>query len=115
MPHWRQWIPGNDWRVRYHASDGDIKKLFGLNEKAKWPRRGMSPIFVFDNHIQPVKLWVDPITPGKFRIRCKAQCTRCHQVMAAGRYHQHVCKETGVGGWPGAQFLDVGRGTDLHD
>lgn len=66
------------------AQDHDIKPLFGLDRKAKWPAKGIEM-----RVIQGVNVWVEPIQPGKFRLRAMCQCPECGFVTAIGRLAQH--------------------------
>jgi len=70
---------GNRWFF-----DPDIKELFGLKPKDKWPDAGM-PV----QPIQGIFSWVEPRTPGKFKIRAKCQCFVCGKTVAIGRLAQH--------------------------
>ena len=83
-------IPG---RYTSNAQSEDVKRLFGLEPKQKWPRFGLK-IIVVDGW----KLWVDPIG-FKYQIRkhssfkqhrAMAQCPACGKNISIGRISQHI-------------------------
>lgn len=70
----------------------NVKALFGLSPKAKWPTEGM-----LARAANGYVIWVTPLPAGKPRHRrmthrALAQC-RCGVTVSAGRIHQHKCKE----------------------
>lgn len=75
-------VPGMKHRV---AHDADVKELFGLDRKAKWPAEGVP-----ERVIQGVRCRVDPITAGRFSIRARAVCPDCGKDMPIGRLAQHA-------------------------
>jgi len=71
--------------------DPDIKELFGLDHKTKWPPQGMTA-----REIQGITAWVNPLAPTEgilkrqpFKIRAMCMCTACGKVVAIGRLNQH--------------------------
>jgi hypothetical protein len=74
----------------WNAHEGDLKKMFGLEPKKKWPAEGLPP-----RNIQGIKVWVNPRTTAtqenQFH-RCRAECPRCLKILSAGRLHQHKCE-----------------------
>jgi hypothetical protein len=76
----------------WNCHEGELKELFGLSKKDKWPSEGLPAKL-----IQGIRVWVNPKTTAttlsQFH-RCRAQCPRCLKVLSAGRLHQHKCKET---------------------
>lgn len=80
------------------AHDPDVKELFGLNRKAKWPEDGLP-----SRYIQQILCWVDPIpqrhvldVKRNFQLRAMALCPICNEqkgknsvAIPIGRLHQH--------------------------
>lgn len=67
------------------AQDPQVKEFFGLDRKAKWPNAGMA-----ERVIQGVTCWVEPATPGPFRLRAMCHCPECGFITAIGRLAQHA-------------------------
>lgn len=83
-----------------NAHTEEVKAMFGLSPKAKWPPEGLP-----ERQLQGFWVWVTPAKPpvydtrwGRTRLvknsghRVMARCPHCMAVMSAGRLHQHVCK-----------------------
>ena len=81
----------NQWGRTAH--DAQVKELFGLPPKAKWPVQGMP-----ERHIQGIHCWVLSLkdqavgrrrpAPG-MTLRAMCHCPVCGQTMPIGRLHQH--------------------------
>lgn len=78
-------------RYNLSAHDPDVKELFGLDRKAKWPEHGISGRF-----IQGIMCWVEPLAPAplgrchrRFKLRAMCQCPVCAKNMPIGRLAQH--------------------------
>lgn len=74
-----------------NAQSNDMKRLFGLDPKAKWPDHGAD-----SRIIQGVRVWIESKERAKLlgvfhRVRCL--CPNCNESMSAGRLFQHKCKE----------------------
>lgn len=72
------------------ALENEIKELFGLSGKAKWPDEGMA-----GQRIQNVYVWILSKAEAKqlgvsHRMRCV--CPECAMPMSVGRLSQHTCK-----------------------
>lgn len=79
----------NDRGLNVH--DSDIKRMFGLDPKQKWPERGMAAI-----KIQGFTVWVRSLDaarctePNKRRShRVRVLCPICDKDLSLGRLHQH--------------------------
>jgi hypothetical protein len=73
--------PGRQW----NAHDSDIKEMFGLDRKAKWPAAGMPA-----REIQGIKCWVGPLVGGRRAPhRAMAECPACGKEVSIGRLRQH--------------------------
>jgi hypothetical protein len=73
-------------------TSADVKALFGLAPKDKWPSSGLAPIVV-----EAFTVWVDPLDSvpvrrRRMRHRALARCHICGQTLSAGRIGQHRCK-----------------------
>lgn len=97
-----KWKPilGNLINDRFPAHDPDVKTLFGLHPKAKWPSEGMP-----NREINGVQCWVKPLGPqiqslrtGKlsrpFQLRAMCSCPNCGAVVSIGRLAQHEGTKT---------------------
>lgn len=76
------------------ATESELKVMFGLGPKAKWPDAGM-PIQV----IQGITVFVlskQEAEDHKVFHRARGVCPSCRITMSAGRLKQHVCKEDKV-------------------
>lgn len=83
------------------AQDPQVKELFGLDRKAKWPDEGMTT-----RQIQGVDCWVNALKPKvphasmdwkmyrPFQLRAMCRCPQCGQSMAIGRLAQHEGTKT---------------------
>lgn len=87
-----------------NAHSDELKAFLGLSATAKLPAAGLPP-----RYIQGIKVWVMPLypptlPPGQHRRRAahrvKAECPTCHQVLSAGRLHQHMCRRLHILGLP---------------
>lgn len=77
------------------ATTSDIKALFGLTHKDKWPREGIRAVVDIPNW----RVWVRPIPQGgnhRHSHRAVAMCKACTQTMSAGRTGQHVCPKAPI-------------------
>lgn len=71
-----------------NAQHTDIRRMFGLPEKAKLPTKGMSAI-----EAQGWTLYIRPLErKGRKLHRARAICPTCKKDISAGRTHQHACK-----------------------
>ena len=81
-----------------NAFDWEVKALFGLPPKAKWPAEGM-PMRV----IQGITVWVEPAPPRTTTMRWGREvtvksskhrtfgvCQACQKTIPLGRMHQHA-------------------------
>lgn len=84
-----------------NAHSDELKAFLGLSATTKLPAAGLPP-----RYIQGIKVWVTPLTasPGLRRKRSThrvlAECPSCHQILSAGRLHQHVCRRLHILGLP---------------
>lgn len=76
-------VPHPNWPAR-QAFDTEVKVMFGLQPKDKWPEQGMARRNLAGN----IECWVEPIRPG-FHIRARALCPVCMRNMPIGRLQQH--------------------------
>lgn len=101
-------IESERWPGRgFTAHNPEIKKMFGLDEKTKWPAEGMPERVVQGITLRVVPL--PPAVPGKrrrFIIRAQAQCPACASWFGITRLRQH---------WPACKQRDnyTGAGTEL--
>lgn len=72
---------------QWPAHEGEIKEMFGLPRKAKWPAEGMP-----HRTVQGIVVWVDSCEEarraGRFH-RMQAVCPQCHKIVPVGRLQQH--------------------------
>lgn len=69
------------------AHDRDVKVMFGLGEKAKWPVEGMPA-----RNIQGIKCWIRPVLVlyQNRGLRAMGECPVCKKEMPIGRLAQHA-------------------------
>lgn len=81
----------NPMRPDWNAHSHQVKKMLGLDPKARLPKEGMPP-----KQIQGFLVWVKPLTHDRKATRehrVIARCLTCNWEGSAGRTHQHKCKE----------------------
>jgi len=78
------------------ASDPDMKILFGLQPKDKWPDDGFRERLLATNHEIAgnriaVSAWVTPLSSSSRQgvPRCHVACPKCQKVLSFSRLPQH--------------------------
>lgn len=76
-------VEGRNWP----AHDGEVKVLFGLDRKAKWPKDGMVA-----KELQGIWCYVLGLDAARARgitLRALCKCPNCGKHMPIGRLAQH--------------------------
>lgn len=72
-----------------NAQSHNVKKMLGLEPKAKLPKEGMPA-----REIQGITVYVRPLdakTSARRLHRVRAICPHCNKDLSVGRLHQHTC------------------------
>lgn len=78
-------VRGSRWAS---APSHQVKKILGLNPKAKLPKEGL-PL----QHVAGFDIWVKPLNPAtsaNHAHRVYLKCPACGKTLSAGRIGQHV-------------------------
>lgn len=71
--------------------EDEVKALFGLEPKQKWPDKGMDSI-----QVNGITCWVNamPVKNAngrrRFALRAMCMCPTCKKILPIGRLHQHA-------------------------